>query len=319
MIDLGWRRSGHYLYKPNGKTSCCSLYTIRLDSYNFKIAKEQKKAIKKWVNYVNGKPLKPMKSKISTDYLNNAFQTIESLGAEKYSVTMEPCTYTDEKFEVFKKYQMQVHLEKEEEITKKGFSRFLCNSPLFNEDKGIKYGSYHQMYRFQGRLVAVGVLDLLPHGVSSVYLFYDPDMSKFSLGRISACREIWLALECGYRYYYMGYYIHTCPKMKYKATYSPSYLLNPGTNKWIPIENFTSLWNTGAPKYISFGDENNSDIQTAVDYDSSEDSSQNEDDYTLFNRQLPGILSVNVAESLVSENFANIGNSTFPTRVCLYF
>lgn len=29
------------------------------------------------------------------------------------------------------------------------------------------------------------------------------------------------------RYYYMGYYIHTCPKMRYKADYTPSELLCP--------------------------------------------------------------------------------------------
>lgn len=29
------------------------------------------------------------------------------------------------------------------------------------------------------------------------------------------------------KYYYMGYYIHTCPKMRYKADYTPSELLCP--------------------------------------------------------------------------------------------
>ena len=33
-----------------------------------------------------------------------------------------------------------------------------------------KLGSYHQCYRLDGRLVAMGVLDLLPTSVSSVYL-----------------------------------------------------------------------------------------------------------------------------------------------------
>ncbi len=31
-------------------------------------------------------------------------------------------------------------------------------------------GSYHQCYRLDGKLVAMGVLDLLPTCVSSVYL-----------------------------------------------------------------------------------------------------------------------------------------------------
>lgn len=36
--------------------------------------------------------------------------------------------------------------------------------------KEKKIGSYHQCYRLDGKLVALGVLDLLPHCVSSVYL-----------------------------------------------------------------------------------------------------------------------------------------------------
>ena len=45
-----------------------------------------------------------------------------------------------------------------------------------------KYGSYHQLYRLDRRLVAVGVVDILPSGLSSVYLFYDPDEKLLSLG-----------------------------------------------------------------------------------------------------------------------------------------
>jgi arginine-tRNA-protein transferase len=43
------------------------------------------------------------------------------------------------------------------------------NSP--KEGSGEKkIGSWHQCYRLDGRLIAVAVLDLLPEGVSSVYL-----------------------------------------------------------------------------------------------------------------------------------------------------
>lgn len=34
----------------------------------------------------------------------------------------------------------------------------------------------------------------------------------------------------------MGFYIHSCPKMRYKGKYKPSYLLCPETYEWIPIE-----------------------------------------------------------------------------------
>ncbi|EHA97235.1 Arginyl-tRNA--protein transferase 1 [Heterocephalus glaber] len=37
-------------------------------------------------------------------------------------------------------------------------------------------------------------------------------------------------------YYYMGFYIHSCLKTKYKGQYRPSDLLCPETYVWVPIE-----------------------------------------------------------------------------------
>jgi Arginine-tRNA-protein transferase, C terminus len=37
-------------------------------------------------------------------------------------------------------------------------------------------------------------------------------------------------------YYYMGYYIHTCPKMKYKADFKPSEILCDETKHWVLAE-----------------------------------------------------------------------------------
>lgn len=41
--------------------------------------------------------------------------------------------------------------------------------------------------------------------------------------------------------YYMGFYIHSCPKMRYKGKLIPSYLLCPETYCWIPIEKCIKL------------------------------------------------------------------------------
>lgn len=47
-----------------------------------------------------------------------------------------------------------------------------------------KYGAYHQMYRLDGELIAVGVIDILPHCVSSVYFMYNSKWERFSLGKV---------------------------------------------------------------------------------------------------------------------------------------
>jgi len=77
--------------------------------------------------------------------------------------------------------------------------------------------------------------------LSSKYFFWDPDHAWLSLGRYGALREIsWVADQhaagaADLRYYYLGYYIHTCPKMAYKAEYSPSELLCPKRQVWVRI------------------------------------------------------------------------------------
>jgi arginyl-tRNA---protein transferase len=66
-------------------------------------------------------------------------------------------------------------------------------------------GSFHQLYRVDGELIAFAVLDLLPHTVSSVYFVYDPDaVGRFGMGKVSALREVALCIEGGYKHYQLG-------------------------------------------------------------------------------------------------------------------
>lgn len=47
-----------------------------------------------------------------------------------------------------------------------------------------KYGSYHQLYRLDGELIAMAVLDILPYCVSSVYFIYGKAWEHFSFGKV---------------------------------------------------------------------------------------------------------------------------------------
>ncbi|XP_076038356.1 arginyltransferase 1 isoform X2 [Oratosquilla oratoria] len=151
----------------------------------------------------------------------------------------------DTEYQVYLKYQVSVHRDPPAKVSPVQFTRFLCNSPL----KSWKprhcpvrsFGSFHHQYWLDGKLIAVGVLDILPLCVSSVYFFYDPDYAFLSLGTYASLREIALARELQkslpeLKWYYMGYYIHSCPKMRYKGQYHPSDLLCPTSYTWNPIE-----------------------------------------------------------------------------------
>ncbi|XP_055083477.1 arginyl-tRNA--protein transferase 1 isoform X1 [Periophthalmus magnuspinnatus] len=151
----------------------------------------------------------------------------------------------DASYQVYKLYQMAIHKDPPEKPSESQFRRFLCDSPLEAEysDEGpeVGYGSFHQQYWLDGRIVAVGVIDILPSCVSSVYLYYDPDFASLSLGSYSALREIAFTRQLQKQspklsYYYLGFYIHSCPKMRYKGQYRPSDLLCPETFTWVSIE-----------------------------------------------------------------------------------
>ncbi|XP_006111467.2 arginyl-tRNA--protein transferase 1 isoform X2 [Pelodiscus sinensis] len=146
---------------------------------------------------------------------------------------------------LFAKYQMAIHKDTPSECGEYEFTRFLCDSPLEAENPpngpDCGYGSFHQQYWLDGKIIAVGVIDILPYCVSSVYLYYDPDYTFLSLGVYSALREIAFTRQLHEKadelcYYYMGFYIHSCPKMRYKGQYRPSDLLCPETYVWVPIE-----------------------------------------------------------------------------------
>ncbi|XP_042625435.1 arginyl-tRNA--protein transferase 1-like isoform X3 [Cyprinus carpio] len=151
----------------------------------------------------------------------------------------------DASYQVYKLYQMAIHKDPPDKPTESQFKRFLCDSPLEAEmapdGPEVGYGSFHQQYWLDGRIVAVGVLDILPSCVSSVYLYYHPDFSSLSLGTYSALREIAFTRQLQQQspklaYYYLGFYVHSCPKMRYKGQYQPSDLLCPETYTWVSIE-----------------------------------------------------------------------------------
>ncbi|XP_064788051.1 arginyl-tRNA--protein transferase 1 isoform X1 [Oncorhynchus masou masou] len=146
---------------------------------------------------------------------------------------------------LYARYQMAVHGDTPSECNESEFRRFLCDSPLEMETPpdgpAAGYGSFHQQYWLDDRIVAVGVVDILPTCVSSVYLYYHPDFASLSLGSYSALREVAFTRQLQKQspklcFYYLGFYIHSCNKMRYKGQYQPSDLLCPETYVFVPIE-----------------------------------------------------------------------------------
>ncbi|KAI9474596.1 Arginyl-tRNA--protein transferase 1 [Coemansia sp. RSA 990] len=230
MINRGWRRSGSFLYLTDHSTSCCSYYPIRTHALTHQPRKTERRLLRRWHRMELLKdPASDSPGKLTC--------------GKRLRIVLEPAAFSEEKFLVFERYQKSVH---DDDATRPGFRNFLCDSPLVYEQIGNRelphgLGSYHQCYYVDGRLAAVGVIDILPSCISSVYLFYDPEYSALSLGTFSSLREIALVHQLhqtteSIRFYYMGYYIPSCPKMTYKGQWRPAELLDLVSLKWIPID-----------------------------------------------------------------------------------
>lgn len=261
LVNRCWRRSGNLLYRPNQKDSCCPHYTLRLDSHQFRPTKDQRQAVNRFTRHVLGETYareaarRYPRSRAEVRRRQNVFDLVQRIHEpeaqflktppqpdHELTVTLEPDTFTEEKYMVFENYQRRVHQEPPDKISRHGFKRFLCSSPLRRETvvgpDGVErqLGSFHQCYRLDGRLVAVGVLDLLPDCVSAVYFLYHESIHSLNPGKLGALREIALARELGYRWWYPGYYVHNCAKMRYKIEYKPQYVLDPETLEWCLLD-----------------------------------------------------------------------------------
>lgn len=64
-----------------------------------------------------------------------------------------------------------------------------------------------------------------------------PYINKISINfrEIAFTREL-MKDRPGLHYYYMGFYVNSCPKMRYKGHFHPSDLLCDRSFTWVPLE-----------------------------------------------------------------------------------
>ncbi|KKY38115.1 putative arginine-trna-protein transferase 1 [Diaporthe ampelina] len=123
-------------------------------------------------------------------------------------------------------------------------------------------------------------------------------------------------MEGGYRYWWAGYYIHSCPKMRYKIDYHPQYVLDPETLTWDLLDqealdifdkkHYVSLSKDrqaveeGRENDVSNSTGEGSAKSTNVDSDSEMDFIGEDDDgedISLFHSDMPGIVTVSDLEN----------------------
>lgn len=133
-------------------------------------------------------------------------------------IMIGPPEPTEEKFALYRHYQAGRHPDGPMECSWDSFVDYLYDSPI---------DTIECEYRDpRGRLLAVGICDLCPDLLSTVYFYYDPEESRRGLGTFGALQEIELTRRLGLSYYYLGYWITGCRTMEYKATFRPYEVLD---------------------------------------------------------------------------------------------
>jgi arginyl-tRNA--protein-N-Asp/Glu arginylyltransferase len=122
---------------------------------------------------------------------------------------------SDEKFALYCRYLRQWHGEAEQ--SRGDFERFLYDSPVNTIEFTYRDSS--------GELLAVGICDVCAASLSSVYFYFEPSRASQSLGTYGVLQEIEYARSLGIPYYYLGYWVHGCRSMQYKADFAPAELL----------------------------------------------------------------------------------------------
>jgi arginine-tRNA-protein transferase len=174
----------------------------------------------------------------------------------------------DERFQIYKKYQMNIHKDPIEKVSKERYNRAWGETDLI-DNKGIKlpsdlnkktnhpeiypkkYGTYNFIHRIDGKIIAVGIWDILPTSLSSVYLYYDTDYQFLDLGVFTAIREIEYVksfhdlIDNNFKYYMMGFYCETVQKLRYKGFYQPTELLDRYTMNYVYLKDVQKLISDG--------------------------------------------------------------------------
>lgn len=107
---------------------------------------------------------------------------------------------------------------------------------------GGEYAFELAVHAPDGRLLAVGLHDVLPNAISAVYTYYEPLERRRGLGVFTVLELVRRAAETDRSRVYLGYRVLGNPSMRYKARYRPHELLDGRPDDARP-----PVWNRPVP------------------------------------------------------------------------
>lgn len=182
FISRGWRRFGAHLFRPACK-SCEQCVPVRIDVNAFQPSKSQRRTLRR---------------------------------NEHISVELAEATLSRDHIELYNTWHRDMTQRRDwpdNQTTPQEYGQgFLTGN----------FPSACELRYFDGdKLIGIGLIDLLPTAISSIYFYHAPEWRSAGPGTFSLLCEIDLARQLGLDYVYLGYWIANCPSMAYKNRFHP--------------------------------------------------------------------------------------------------
>ena len=186
LLRRGWRRHGQNFFRPKC-AHCVKCRSLRVDVERFRPTKSQRRSVSR-----------------------NA----------DIQVRLTRPAATPEHIELYNAYHADMR-------DRRGWPHRMTNLLDYSESflAGRWPFAHELQYRRDGKLVGLGLVDVVPEGVSSIYFYHSPEWRPLSPGTFTVLQEIELVRRLGGRFLYLGYWIAECPSMAYKCRFGPHEIL----------------------------------------------------------------------------------------------
>ncbi len=182
LIDLGFRRSGPHIYRPACR-GCSRCVPVRIPVEAFRADRSQRR---NWTR-----------------------------NARSIRLLERPAAFDPSHFNLYQRYLATRHAagQMAEDASEESYRRFLVE----------RWGGTSRFIelRLADQLLGVAVTDLMAHGLSAVYTFFEPTLSDRAPGTFAILAQIEMARQRQLPYLYLGYWIGRSRKMAYKERFRP--------------------------------------------------------------------------------------------------
>lgn len=149
-----------------------------------------------------------------------------------FSIEITKAKVDQEKENLYARYRAQVPFEPSSSL----------QALLFGRATENVYQTMEITVRDNGRLVGCGFFDLGKKSTAGISSFYDPDYKKYSLGKFLIHQKIVFSRNCGYEFFYPGYFVPGYSPFDYKLKIYPAAqeYFDLATSHWSPMHRFSA-------------------------------------------------------------------------------